>query len=194
MIAALLATGADLQTPAQQHTAGRELLSRSLEDTYGLPAHEATVVPDHRGKPVLAHHPEIHVSISHCAGAVAVAVSDAPVGIDVERIRPWDRFAARRMLHPTEIGRVEQASDPDREFFRYWTAKESYVKATGVGLTYPVRTLVLTVTADGGAQLNRPRATLSLNEECDGYVIATCSLRGGPGDKDPALRHVGLRE
>lgn len=192
MISGLLTTGAGLQTLEQQHNAGRLLLRRGLRCAFGLASPDLGIVENRFGKPLLREHPHIHFSISHSAGAVAVVVSDGPVGVDIERVRPRDPFAGRRMFHPIEIERVEQSADPDREFFRCWTLKESYVKALGVGLAYPVRTLVLTVGDDGESELNRPRAALSLNEECKGHVIATCRLRGLPGDPAPVFEHVHL--
>lgn len=73
----------------------------------------------------------LHASVSHSAGRVAVALTRAaPVGVDVEQVRPTGDLAAlaRTVLAPTEPLR-----DP-ADLFTYWCRKESVVKATGDGL------------------------------------------------------------
>ena len=43
------------------------------------------------GKPYLVDFPHIHFNISHCPKAIAVAVDDKPIGVDVERyVTPSD--------------------------------------------------------------------------------------------------------
>lgn len=193
MIAGLLSAGAGLQSPVQQHVAGRMLLRRALWRAFRLADSQVRIVENRFGKPLVAGNSRIHFSISHCAGAAVVVVSDKPVGVDIERVRRRDPFAGRRMFHPSEFDRVERAPDPDREFFRLWTLKESYVKAIGTGLAYPVRTLVLSAEADGGSQLSRRRAAFSLDENLVGFVIATCRIGDAP-QAAPLFEHLDWRE
>lgn len=193
MIAGLLATGAVPKSSEQQHEAGRSLLLRCLWQVFGVAGFGDRIVAGRFGKPVLKGVPDIHFSVSHVADAVVAVVSDAPVGVDVERVRPRDPFAASRMLHPREARRVEGSDDPDREFFRCWTLKESYVKALGTGLAYPMRTLIVSARADGEPQLNRPGAVLSLNEQLPDHIIATCRI-GEPEKTAPLFEHVDGRE
>ena len=40
------------------------------------------------GKPWFPEFPEVHFNLSHTGGAVLAALSDRPVGVDIERIRP----------------------------------------------------------------------------------------------------------
>ncbi|MEA2842762.1 MAG: 4-phosphopantetheinyl transferase, partial [Actinomycetota bacterium] len=64
----------------------------------------------------------------------------APVGIDVERARddlPWARLAARYFA-PEEAASI----DTSDAFFACWTRKEAVVKATGTGLSQPLRDVV----------------------------------------------------
>jgi len=82
------------------------------------------------------------VSHSHALAAVAV-VSDARVGIDIEVERPRVRLdaLAARVLAPeahAEWLDVEPAGQL-RAFLEQWTAKEAYLKATGTGITVPLR-------------------------------------------------------
>jgi 4'-phosphopantetheinyl transferase len=72
-----------------------------------------------------------HLSISHSGDRVVLAVSDVPVGVDVERLdRKVDSTRlAKRVLLPEERDGIETPLD----FLRAWTRKEAVVKATGEG-------------------------------------------------------------
>jgi 4'-phosphopantetheinyl transferase len=77
----------------------------------------------------------LHVSVSHSADRVAVALTRlGPVGVDVEEIGDLDPDE----LAPLVLGPGERA-EASREFFTYWTRKEAAVKATGDGLRVPLR-------------------------------------------------------
>ena len=58
--------------------------------------------------------------------------NDGVIGLDVEQVRSCTPQGIQsRFFHPDERAYVEQNGD----FFRVWTAKESYVKYTGEGIT-----------------------------------------------------------
>jgi 4'-phosphopantetheinyl transferase len=92
----------------------------------------------------------------------------------------------------SERVRVEGSDDPDREFFRYWTLKESYVKALGCGLSYPVKELHVEVSRDGEAVSNKPGAAFRLVEELPGVVIGLCWLRPANQHPEPEVVRVEL--
>ena len=63
-------------------------------------------------------------------------------GIDIEKIRQgfnWEEIAGR-FFHPREAGFIGESPEADRvdKFFTYWTLKEAFVKAHGVGLQRPL--------------------------------------------------------
>lgn len=79
------------------------------------------------GKPYIIGRPDIFISLSHSDGTVAAVVSDKPVGIDIERIRPvTDKLKNRVCKEKTET---------DEEFFKVWTVKEAYLKASGINFS-----------------------------------------------------------
>ena len=94
------------------------------------------------GKPYAVGLP-VHFSISHTGPWVALAVSEEPVGIDAERVRPVTEKLARRICTETDwtyllAGR--DSFDPEDgeqrlRFFRIWTAKEAWFKREGTGIT-----------------------------------------------------------
>lgn len=79
----------------------------------------------HGGKPIGA----VSFNVSHCSGWVAIALCDAAVGIDCEKIRRIDDRL--RAYVATAEERSQMTTDED--FFAVWTAKESLVKADGAG-------------------------------------------------------------
>ena len=76
----------------------------------------------------------IEFSLSHSGGALAVAVSYAPVGVDIEPICGSNRGGvAERFLCRDELRDYLTAAPSEREerFLRIWTAKEAIFKSRG---------------------------------------------------------------
>ena len=119
------------------HAALRHVLGRLC----GVPAARLAFGTEESGRPcLLARTPRPDFNLSHSEewALIAVAAPGSRVGVDVERVRPDldHREMARRIYQPEEAARVCAAA-PDAglaEYFRLWTAKEAYVKATGAGL------------------------------------------------------------
>ena len=94
------------------------------------------------GKPYFREHPEISFNISHCRRGIACAVSDSPVGIDIEEIQYDEKFVSIR-LNPGELATVRNSNEPDVEFTRLWTLKESFLKLTGGGIRDNLKDILL---------------------------------------------------
>lgn len=86
------------------------------------------------GRPVIAGHPGLHVSLAHTRGAVIAAAAASPVGADIETLRRprFDLTLADTLLTRPEQRAVRQAADPHRAFLRHWVRKEAAVKV-GLG-------------------------------------------------------------
>ena len=99
------------------------------------------------GKPLIANaDPEaraIAFNVTHTDGLVILGVTfGGALGIDVENVRtraaPLE--VAGAFFAPEEVaalGMVPPARQPQR-FYEYWTLKESYIKARGLGLSIPL--------------------------------------------------------
>ena len=85
------------------------------------------------GKPFLPGTTNIHFSLSHTKGMAVCALSDRPVGVDVERIRPIRENIARRYFDAEEQALLAGA-DREERFFEIWTRKEAEAKFLGVPL------------------------------------------------------------
>lgn len=109
------------------------LLQRTLREEYGI-----TEVPEfvynEFGKPSLPNLP-IHFSLSHCKDAVACAIFDHNIGIDVESIVPYNPDVARRVYTTAELETLTQSENKDADFIKLWTMKEAISKFDGRGLT-----------------------------------------------------------
>ena len=86
------------------------------------------------GSPLLLSHPHLHLSISHCRTAVAVALHDSPVGVDVESVRRCNDALLLRCFSPEEQTLINASPHRDSEFTRLWTRKEAYLKRLGTGI------------------------------------------------------------
>lgn len=129
-----------VRTSGDVRERARALLVAAAARTLAVPAGRIGVDHDGAGRPVLAGAGAgLHVAVSHCrVGVVAVAVSRlAPVGVDVEVVRPFDwRPVAGRFMTEGELAWLDGLAEPDRlpAFLHLWTAKEAVGKAYGTGL------------------------------------------------------------
>ena len=84
------------------------------------------------GQPRLEHGPCF--SISHCKYGIAVAVSETPIGIDIEHIRTAKPELVARTMNEEEQAEIWAATSPDIAFTRLWTQKEAVLKLQGTGI------------------------------------------------------------
>ena len=88
------------------------------------------------GKPYLVDR-RCEISLTHTQGAVACALSENPVGIDLEHPRKVNPKLSVRFLTEREQAKVKNASD----FLRIWTCKEALLKREGNGMAVPLNRL-----------------------------------------------------
>jgi 4'-phosphopantetheinyl transferase len=76
----------------------------------------------------------VDFSISHCKNAIAVVLSDRPVGVDVESFRHAEEPLLKRTMNSEEQAEVRAAGDPAETFTCLWTKKEAVLKLRGTGI------------------------------------------------------------
>ena len=126
----------------QEHTLGRRLLVRGLQELYHLSVSEDTLPPllstTETGKPYLPAHPDIQFNISHCDGLVVCAFDKYPVGVDAELPGYFAEILINHSLSEQEKSFLQSAGTTpalrQEWFYRFWTLKEAYVKKTGTGV------------------------------------------------------------
>ncbi|TCT04769.1 4'-phosphopantetheinyl transferase family protein [Aquabacter spiritensis] len=98
------------------------------------------------GKPAPEAPADLHFSLTHAAGLVAVAVAwGREVGVDAEALVPALATVqtAEVFCTPVELAALcaGDAAARTETFFALWTLKESLIKATGEGLSRPPQTI-----------------------------------------------------
>ena len=102
----------------RQFLLSRTLLAFALEETEGtVPVLAKTAA----GQPYFPERPGLFLSLGHTEGAALLALADAPVGVDIERVRSV----------PPRLGR--DFSGTAEGFWRRWTAAEAAAKREGRG-------------------------------------------------------------
>ncbi len=109
------------------------------------------------GRPEVGGHPSLSFNIAHSGGTVACAIGrGGAVGIDIEsRHRPLEERVVRRFCSPPEIADCEAqgaAGWRDR-FLLYWTLKEAYLKACGLGISMHLADVSFRI-ADGRPEID----------------------------------------
>lgn len=84
------------------------------------------------GQPQLPNGP--FFSISHCKAGIVVAISDRPIGVDIETIRQIQPALIEKTMNTQEQHMIAQAVDPNKAFTQLWTKKEAYLKMMGTGI------------------------------------------------------------
>lgn len=100
------------------------------------------------GKPYLTQDPSLQFNWSHTASHALFAMGHAgePLGVDVEtiKIRPFHGIA-QQAFSTEERHHLHQlpAQLLPFGFFAFWSQKEAFIKALGVGLRYPLTRLTM---------------------------------------------------
>lgn len=142
-------------------------------------------------------------NISHTRGLIALGVTKhRELGVDVENLRTRDvslgiadRFFAKAEVD--ELATVPKERQQDR-FFEYWTFKESYIKARGMGLSIPLgkfsfnypheHAVNLAIDPELGDDANR--WSFWQYRPTEEYLMAVCAERRASGAPSIGLRKV----
>lgn len=105
----------------------------------GIPECEQDFIYNKYGKPSLRGNSKLNFNISHCKELAVCAVAKNPIGVDAEKIRDFSERVMKRCFTASENDYVKKSTSPNKAFFQLWTLKESYIKAIGIGLSYPLK-------------------------------------------------------
>lgn len=141
----------------------------------GIPEHRAVQLGD-KGKPFLSGR--LFYNLSHSGSKVVCSFSQEEVGVDIEQILPVEDALIRQVSVASEQAYLLQL-EPEtqmREFFVLWTAKESYMKLRGSGLSLPPKQLELSF----GDELRirdagKPARVRFRQYPLPGYCLTVCS-------------------
>lgn len=130
---------------------------------------------DSYGKPYIKGN--LFVNWSHSGEMAICAISNNPVGCDVEIIKAAKLNLAKKYFTENENKLLE--NDADTMFCRIWSAKESFIKFTGLGFRQHLKTFEVDLSKGEILYSNR---VYHLNEfNLDGkYRCCVCSLSDVP--------------
>ena len=132
-------------------------LVRTVLSSYADVAPEAwRFVTNEYGRPEIAEPHDaawLKFNLSHTNGLIALIVArDREIGVDVEDRERDGRMldVADRFFSPSEVEALRALPDDEQldRFFLYWTLKESYIKARGMGLAIPLSQFSFAITSD----------------------------------------------
>jgi 4'-phosphopantetheinyl transferase len=124
-----------------------------------------------KGKPFLVDYPHLAFNLSHSDDDMAVAVAkDCQLGVDIEQCKQRsslmdlvDRcFAESEATYWLKLPEHQQT----QAFYQFWTRKEAFVKATGVGITVGLMDCVL--------DPHQPQTFLSVPAQCGSADVWHC--------------------
>lgn len=125
----------------------RALARRVLAGYLGIDPRACEFSVNEHGRPYLsnraADESPLCFNLSHTRDLIVLAVSRGrEIGVDVERIQSKRRAKdlAERFFANFESERVANATGEERDdlFHQFWTLKEAYIKARGLGLSIPL--------------------------------------------------------
>jgi len=148
----------------------------------------------------------LHFNLSHTRGLIALAVSrKRAVGVDVEHIgeREPPIDIADHFFAPAEVAALAALPEQSRggRFFEYWTFKESYIKARGMGLSLPLDRFsfhfhgeqVVSLSAEAGIDDDPQRWHFWQCRPTPHYLLALCAESlGGPAPQISVRQVVPL--
>ncbi|MBV8851360.1 MAG: 4'-phosphopantetheinyl transferase superfamily protein [Methylobacteriaceae bacterium] len=179
---------AEADTLAASHRtaflARRRLLRRAVALRLGIAPGEVLIARDAQGAPcIISPSKPIFVSLASRGEFVAIALSDRPVGVDVEMIGGRLPEPAWNILHPSEREWLskQRTDDQANQFLALWCVKEAYLKAIGLGLRREATEIAVSVLnepdvsiADSGRPVALSTAFVSCAEAYGATAILAC--------------------
>lgn len=96
-----------------------------------------------QGKPTVINFANLHFNLSHSGDLALLAIGKRfPMGVDIEKYsaRPYEGIAKSLFSEQEleEFSKIPLALKP-AVFFHIWSQKEAFIKACGLGLSYPTK-------------------------------------------------------
>jgi 4'-phosphopantetheinyl transferase len=132
---------------SRRYIASRSFLRRLLGTQLGIDPQNIRFQYMPHGKPAITKEQNtegLEFNLSHSGEIAICALShNLRVGVDIEikrEVNGWERIA-QRYFSEDELDALLNLTPAMRPtaFLRTWTSKEAYVKALGLGLSYPLK-------------------------------------------------------
>jgi 4'-phosphopantetheinyl transferase len=118
---------------------GRLLLNKGLNNLR-LSNNQLKLILDENRRPFISKH--FDFNISHSGSLVTCAIANGVrLGIDIEWIQPVKFNDYSSCMSAQEWKEIEKSENPLKEFFVFWTVKESVIKADKRGMSIPLKNI-----------------------------------------------------
>ena len=120
---------------------GAFLLLLSCMKKWGIQTDNVSIKYGKEGKPYVEGAEGFYFNLSHSGEYAVCAVSEKEIGCDVEKLSECRLKLAKRFfsVYEYEMLLAQETEEEKRElFYRFWTLKESFIKAVGKGLYLPL--------------------------------------------------------
>ena len=125
----------------------RALIRIVLSEYSSIKPRDWRFKPNPHGRPEIINREPFSIplsfNISHTRDMIMLGIARRSIGVDVENTRISRSFLeiADRYFSPREVDDINSLPKYERydRFFYYWTLKEAYIKARGMGLSLPLR-------------------------------------------------------
>ena len=127
----------------RRFTVARSMLRTILARYSHLSANELVFSFNQYGKPSLSNAPQLQFNLSHSDELALLAIGHShPLGVDLEffSARPYEGIGSQMFSKGENqaLHRTPAALKP-LAFFHIWAQKEAFIKACGLGLSYPTQ-------------------------------------------------------
>ncbi len=142
-----------------------------LHEVLGLREEDITILPG--GKPC-APSLGMEFNLSHSGEFALLAVSEVPVGADIEVCSARHAAVMKKVFQEEEIAWT--AEDPEARFTLVWTMKEAVSKALGKGLALPFRDFSVLPLIRGERVCIEERELYGHSISIPGYSLSVCTV------------------
>lgn len=147
---------------------------------FGLRERDISFTYGKNGKPSIREYPDIHFNVSHSGNFAIAAFAGKETGCDIEKTeKNIDLKISEMFFCPTECEYINSFDDKDGKinaFYRLWVLKESFIKATGCGMSVPLDSFCINIEDKISVKQQENKNQYFFREyNPDGYKMAFCS-------------------
>ena len=143
------------------------------------------VAREERGKPYFPQFPNCRFNVSHSGDLAVCALSDQPVGVDIQTVRQRREKLMDRVCSADEREWLRRRGDRAEDFSVLWALKESRCKQSGEGLRLPLSGLSVPLPEEEEKILEWEELRFWLAQGAD-WRFALC----GSGDWDGIIHWI----
>ena len=155
----------------------RQFITKELK----IDNREIEFVSNRYNKPYLKNNDAFYFNISHSGNWVILAVDSKEIGVDIELMRQIDYSVINVVFSVNEMEFFQKLPNAKKlsTFYKIWTYKESFIKASGEGLSKDLKNYSL-IPASNSKILtlfdNNRSYFLKQYDEIPDYKLSVCAL------------------